>query len=100
MKNQPRVDPLIIELLGSIKNAESKEIHESSVSALSAVVASGAANITEGPMNDIIQLIDDIFHEERHSEPLALGVSALVSAVARFKPSQISSVIRYVHRFL
>ncbi|PLW51845.1 hypothetical protein PCASD_00862 [Puccinia coronata f. sp. avenae] len=96
MKNQPRVDPLIIELLGSIKNAESKEIHESSVSALSAVVASGAANITEGPMNDIIQLIDDIFHEERHSEPLALGVSALVSAVARFKPSQISSVISFV----
>ncbi|KAA1088540.1 translational activator of GCN4 [Puccinia graminis f. sp. tritici] len=96
MKHQPRIDPLIIELLGSIQNSEDKEIRESFVSALSAVVASGAANITEGPMNDIVKLIEEIFHDERHSEPLALALSTLGSAVTRFKPSRISNVISFI----
>jgi hypothetical protein len=95
MQHQPRIDPLIIELLASIQNSEDKEIRESFVSALSAVVASGAANITEGAMNDIVKLIEEIFRDERHSEPLALALSTLGSAVARFKPSRISNVTRY-----
>ncbi|KAH9466350.1 hypothetical protein Pst134EB_001405 [Puccinia striiformis f. sp. tritici] len=49
MNHQPRIDPLIIELL---------------------VVASGAANISEAPMKDIITLIEEIIHQERHSEPV------------------------------
>ncbi|OAV93029.1 hypothetical protein PTTG_02828 [Puccinia triticina 1-1 BBBD Race 1] len=96
MKHQPRIDPLIVELLGSIQTTDNKEIHESLVSALSAVVASGAANITDAPMNDIVKLIEEIFHEERHSEPLALALSSLVSAVARFKPSRISNVMSFI----
>jgi len=96
MKHQPRIDPLIVELLSSIQSSERGEIHESLVSALAAVVASGAANITEGPMNDILKLIQDIFDEERHSEPLALRLSALVSAVARFKPSRVSAVMSFI----
>ncbi|KAI7966942.1 hypothetical protein MJO29_000219 [Puccinia striiformis f. sp. tritici] len=96
MSHQPRIDPLIIELLGSIQNSDSKELYESFVSALSAVVASGAANITEAPMKDIITLIEEIIHQERHSEPLALGLSTLISAVGRHKPSRISSVTHFI----
>ncbi|KNZ52619.1 hypothetical protein VP01_34g8 [Puccinia sorghi] len=96
MKHQPRIDPLIVELLSSIQSSERGEIHESLVSALAAVVASGAANITEGPMNDILKLIQDTFDEVRHSEPLGLRLSALVSAVARFKPSRVSAVMSFI----
>lgn len=90
MKHQPRIDPLITELLASMQNSEDGEISESLVSGLAAVVASGAANITEAPMNDILNFIQDSFNAERHSEPLALALSRLVSAIARFKPSRVS----------
>lgn len=64
MKHQPRVDPLITELVGNIRSAE-KEIAPSVVCALAAVCASAGKNIGPAAKASIVDLVEEAFAEPR-----------------------------------
>ncbi|MBW0479310.1 hypothetical protein O181_019025 [Austropuccinia psidii MF-1] len=96
MNHQPRIDPLITELLGGIKSCEDIEIHESLVFALAAVVANGRVNVGQAIMTDVTKFLDESFDLERHSEGLALALSHLVGAVASGQPTYLFPLMKYI----
>jgi HEAT-like repeat len=62
MRNQPRVDPVITELLTGVKNNDDG-ISSSLILALSHVVRSGGANVGEKCKESCVELISDAFRE-------------------------------------
>ena len=60
MKHQTRVDPLITELIGGIRNGDA-EVAASMVQALAAVCASAGRNIGPAAKHSIIELVDEAF---------------------------------------
>ena len=67
MKNQPRVDPVIIELIGGAKNNE-ESITGSFVLALANVVQNGGSNVGEKAKELCVELIFDAFKERHEGE--------------------------------
>lgn len=67
MKHQPRVDPLITELVGNVRSAE-KDIAPSVVQALAAVCASAGKNIGAAAKGAIVELVEEAFAEPRGGE--------------------------------
>jgi hypothetical protein len=65
MKNQPRVDPVITELLGGIRSGD-EEITSSLIQALGQVVRNGGANVGEKAKESCVTLISDGFKESHH----------------------------------
>jgi hypothetical protein len=64
MRNQPRVDPVITELMGGAKNNEDS-IAGSFVLALANVVQNGGSNVGEKAKESCVELLSDAF-KERH----------------------------------
>jgi hypothetical protein len=64
MKHQPRVDPLITELVGNIRSAE-KDVAPSVVAALAAVCSSAGKNIGAAAKASVIDLVEEAFAEPR-----------------------------------
>jgi hypothetical protein len=62
---QPRVDPLITELIGGVK-AGDKEIAPSVALALAAVCSSAGKNIGVAAKGSIIELVEEAFLEGRN----------------------------------
>lgn len=85
MKHQPRVDPLVTELLGAIRGAEDDEIQESMTSALAAVTCNGGMNISDSVMSSLISFTEETLQAPRHLEPFANAMARLVSAIAQTK---------------
>lgn len=67
MKHQPRVDPLITELVGLVRSSE-KDIQPSVANALGAVCASAGKNIGPAAKAAIIELVEEAFAEGRSGE--------------------------------
>lgn len=65
MKHQPRVDPVITELMTGIRAADN-EIAPSVVLALAAVCKSAGKNIGETARSNIIELVEEAFNSGRN----------------------------------
>jgi len=75
MRNQPRVDPVITELIGGARNNE-ESIAGSFVLALANSVQNGSSNVGEKARESCIELISDAF-KERHEEPYCQSMGLL-----------------------
>lgn len=67
MKSQPRVDPLITELVGSVRAADDA-IAGSLASALAGIITSAGSNVGQGSKDALIELIDEAFDEAHEGE--------------------------------
>jgi hypothetical protein len=68
MKHQPRVDPLITELIGAIRSNE-EAVAGSVASALAGVIMSARQNVSEASCDALLQLVSESFgdpHEGMH----------------------------------
>ncbi|PSR76114.1 hypothetical protein PHLCEN_2v8664 [Hermanssonia centrifuga] len=82
MKNQPRVDPVITELLGGARNNEDS-IAASLVLALSYVVKNAGTNVGEKAREACVELVADAF-KESHEEPYIQSTAALFAALSSY----------------
>ncbi|CAK9780191.1 putative regulation of translational elongation-related protein [Cutaneotrichosporon oleaginosum] len=80
MKHQPRVDPLITELIGGVRGAE-KEIAPSVMLALGAVCASAGKNISAPAKSSIIELVEEAFADSR-GESFNKAVGSVIAGLA------------------
>ena len=67
MRNQPRVDPVITELIGGARNNEDS-VAGSFVLALANVVQNGGSNVGEKAKELCVELISDAFKERHEGE--------------------------------
>jgi len=75
MRNQPRVDPVVTELIGGVRNNEDV-IAGSFVLALANVVQNGGSNVGEKAKESCVELISDAF-KEHHEEPYCQSIGQL-----------------------
>lgn len=67
MKNQPRVDPVVAELITAVKTND-EEVAGSLVLALANVAKSGGSNLGDKAKESCIELLTDAFRESHHGE--------------------------------
>ncbi|KAI0644913.1 ARM repeat-containing protein [Trametes meyenii] len=82
MKNQPRVDPVVTELLTGARSNED-DISASLLLALARVVRSAGSNVGEKAREACAELIAEAF-KEQHSEPYSRSVAALFGSLSAF----------------
>ncbi|THU98405.1 ARM repeat-containing protein [Dendrothele bispora CBS 962.96] len=80
MRNQPRVDPVVTELIGGIKGGEDG-IASSLILALANVVEGAQNNVGEKAREQCVEVVSDAF-KEPHDESYAQSVGALVVALS------------------
>ncbi|KAJ3745026.1 armadillo-type protein [Lentinula detonsa] len=80
MKNQPRVDPVVTELIGSIRVSE-EEIAASLILALANVVDGAGLNIGEKARESCVEVVNDAF-KESHDETYVQSIAALVVSLS------------------
>ena len=68
MRNQPRADPLISELLGSVHSTIDDAVAGSLTSALAGVVTSARKNIGSASFENLIELVTDSYRESHDGE--------------------------------
>lgn len=90
MKNQPRVDPVITELVGGCKNSE-ESIAASLVLALSYVVRNAGSSVGDKAREACVELVSDAF-KESHDEPYLQSVAVLFAALAGF-PEAVRPIV-------
>ncbi|KAJ2980691.1 hypothetical protein NUW54_g10969 [Trametes sanguinea] len=90
MKNQPRVDPVVTELLTGAKSNEDA-IAASLLLALARVVRSAGSNVGEKAREACAELIIETFKEQRE-EPYYRSVAALFAALSAF-PDVVKPII-------
>lgn len=91
MKHQPRVDPLITELIGGIRAAE-KDIAPSVALALAAVCTSAGKNIGAPAKAAIIDLVEDAFAEPR-TETYNTAMGKIVAGLAVHDAQTIRPIV-------
>ncbi|TFY83754.1 hypothetical protein EWM64_g252 [Hericium alpestre] len=83
MKNQPRVDPVITELIAGARSSDDG-IAGSLVLALSNVVRSGGENVGEKAREASLELVSDAF-KESHDEHYLQSIAALFASLSSFE---------------
>ena len=73
MKNQPRIDPVITELISGVRNSE-EPIAGSFVLALARAVQNGGSNVGEKAKESCVELISDAFKERHEGETRRISV--------------------------
>ncbi|KAL5483042.1 GCN1 [Sanghuangporus weigelae] len=91
MKSQPRVDPVITELVAGVKISD-EPIAASHVKALAKVVKNAGENIGDKTRLMCIELIEEAYREP-HDEQYIQAVALLFAALQRF-PELLQPVIR------
>ena len=61
MKNQPRVDPVVVELISGVKGGEDEAITSSLVNALANVIKNASKNVGEKAREACVELVADAF---------------------------------------
>ncbi|WWD10197.1 hypothetical protein V865_008331 [Kwoniella europaea PYCC6329] len=92
MKHQPRVDPLITELIGGIRSGDN-EIAPSMANALAAVCKSAGKNIGAGAKAQILELVEEAFTAGRN-ENYNTSISRIVSGLGFSDPPSIESIVK------
>lgn len=112
MKNQPRVDPVITELITGAKSNDDS-IASSLVNALANVVQSGSQNVGEKARESCIELVSDAFREShsgachnhpnrnsdllnQFSEHYTQAIGSLVRSLSD-APDLLRPIVEYVH---
>ncbi|KAG6915850.1 hypothetical protein DXG01_009609 [Tephrocybe rancida] len=80
MKHQPRVDPVITELISGVKGND-EAIASSLVRALASVVRSASKNVGEKARESCVELVSDAFREI-HGDTYTQAVGDLVSSLS------------------
>ncbi|RDX47550.1 ARM repeat-containing protein [Lentinus brumalis] len=83
MRSQPRVDPVVTELVTGAKSNED-EIAASLVLALARVVRSAGSNVGEKAREACAELVTEAF-KEQHEDPYYRSVAALFAALSVFE---------------
>ncbi|CAH7688084.1 armadillo-type protein, partial [Phakopsora pachyrhizi] len=96
MKHQPRIDPLVSEILGYTRTFEEVDLQSTMISALAAMVLNGGTNITQSPMNDIVNFVDETLQEPLISDSIAEALSRLICALGKVKASCITNFMSYI----
>ncbi|KAL1405501.1 translational activator of GCN4 [Vanrija albida] len=91
MKHQPRVDPLITELIGGVASAD-KEVAPSVVAALAAVCNSAGKNIGPAAKTSIIELVEDAFMLGA-GDSYNNAIASVLSGLAKFDVEAIRPVV-------
>ncbi|KZT22524.1 ARM repeat-containing protein [Neolentinus lepideus HHB14362 ss-1] len=95
MRSQPRVDPVITELIGGARSNEDS-IAASLILALANVMRSARANVGVKAKEGCIELINDAFkegHEEQYVQSIAKLVASLASYPELLKPVVTSYLV-------
>jgi hypothetical protein len=106
MKHQPRVDPVVTELMTGIKGADN-DIAPSVVMALAAVCKSAGKSIGEAARGGIVDLVEEGFMGGRNGMSFAWGtggkltilesydkaIARVVSGLAIHNPEYIRSIV-------
>jgi len=105
MKHQPRVDPVVTELIGGVRGADN-DIAPSIVLALAAVCKSAGKNIGEGVRASVVELVEEAFMGGRNGmstshdcrmelmiETYDKAIARLVSGLAANDPEFIRSIV-------
>ncbi|KAG6844943.1 hypothetical protein H0H87_002276 [Tephrocybe sp. NHM501043] len=82
MKHQPRVDPVIVELITGVKGNDDA-IASSLVRALASVVRNASKNIGEKARESCVELVSDAFREI-HGDTYTQAIGVLVAALSDF----------------
>jgi hypothetical protein len=90
MKNQPRVDPVVTELVGGCKNNEDS-IAGSLVLALAYVVRNGGTNVGEKAREACLELVADAFRDS-HDESYLQSAAVLFAALSAF-PEAVKPIV-------
>ncbi|EKM53603.1 uncharacterized protein PHACADRAFT_125439 [Phanerochaete carnosa HHB-10118-sp] len=90
MKNQPRVDPVITELVGGVRNSEDAVVG-SLVLALAYVVWNGGSNVGEKAREACFEVVSDAF-KESHDESYVRATAALFAALSAF-PDLVKPIV-------
>ena len=90
MKHQPRVDPLVTELVGLARSSE-KDVQPSVVSALGAVCQSAAKNIGPAAKAQIVELVEEAFSAGR-GESYNQAIGRVVAGLATHDPESIRGI--------
>lgn len=91
MKHQPRVDPLVVELLGTIKSSDD-DVAPSVVTALAAVLSSGGKHVGAQPKTLVVEMVEEAF-AARKPETYSVAVGKVVAALAKTEPASIRSIV-------
>ncbi|ODO11508.1 hypothetical protein I350_00288 [Cryptococcus amylolentus CBS 6273] len=91
MKHQPRVDPLITELIGGVRSGDS-DIAPSMANALAAVCTSAGKNIGDAAKAAIVELVEESF-EDKHHDNYNLAISRVVAGLAKTDSEAIRPII-------
>jgi hypothetical protein len=91
MKHQPRVDPLITELIGGVRSAD-KDIAPSVLNALAAVCASAGKNIGAAAKTSIIELLEEGL-SGAHNEPYNAAAGAVLGSLAAHDAEDIRPIV-------
>ncbi|KAK4684697.1 hypothetical protein P7C73_g5471, partial [Tremellales sp. Uapishka_1] len=91
MKHQPRVDPLITELIGGIRAGDS-DIAPSMATALAAVCNSAGKNIGPPAKASILELIEEAFTAGK-GETYNSAVGKIVAGLAKNDPEDIREIV-------
>ena len=91
MQHQPRVDPLVTELV-NLTASEEGDVRDSVVNGLAATIASGGKNMSETSMSSAVDIISEAFAESP-KESYATAVARLVAAVAEHSPDMLDFII-------
>jgi hypothetical protein len=84
MKNQPRVDPVITELIGGVKGSEDETIASSLVGALANVITNASKNVGEQAREACVELLADAFRGSHSGEmPARTGRSTFADEECR-----------------
>ncbi|GAA5901674.1 hypothetical protein JCM8208_001574 [Rhodotorula glutinis] len=91
MRHQPRVDPLVTELVNLVASEEG-DVRDSVVNGLAATVASGGSNMGEASVSAVVDIISEAFAESP-KESYATAIARLVAATAQHSPSSLDFVL-------
>ncbi|KAK4052868.1 translational activator of GCN4 [Microbotryomycetes sp. JL221] len=91
MEHQPRVDPVVVELV-NLTSTEQGEVRESVVQGLANVIISGGGNLGEAAKSSCVDLVSETF-SETNKESYENSVARVVAALALHDPSSVSFVV-------
>lgn len=99
MAQQPRIDPLVTELVTGARNAEEADLKEAMILGLAAVCSSGGKNIGKAAIKGIVEFLEETM-EDGGKESLLITVAKLVGGIAKQRAPVLEPVLSYVLRVL
>lgn len=95
MTQQPRIDPLVTELVTGARNAEESDLKESMILGLAAVCGSGGKNVGEAAMKNVLEFLEDSL-AEGGKESILVALAKLVGGLAKQRAPVLQPILGWV----